>query len=544
MRLRFQLLLLALPFGVLIPAEQPAPTPDLDATLNQIERRISPATASEEEAILADLLVQKPAAWKAYDLYWRTLKMQRKETELRDSAIKALAAFDRVPRKKRMEESYFTALRASSILDDKDRKESITREAIERFPKGRIAGNRRFREAQAAGEKDPVAGASLYQALMNDYSRDLEYAVQVAMSRHWLMQAHPDRFSPAQLHEAATRYEALARKAWESGSPAGAYWYVVATREVAGALAVGWPEESLKIAGRGLSCYEENWPTDEALQEVRPIDFWPAMLRAHAAAGRWEAARRLGEATLAQIEKGDFASGDEGRIRADFSGVLEKLGAVDEARLQLGLAAAADPPRKKDLEDFQQRHPLGPSENEEFQDALAAARARISSGLEQRARRDLLATEVDLPTPEFQVKDLFGKKVSLASFRGKTIVLTLWATWCGACIWEMEQLEVTRRRYQDDPGVTFAAVNVDWEREKVAPFIQEKKFTLPIFIAEGGLEKDFGVDSIPKMFIIDPRGRTRFRLDDLLTEDRFQQSLDWMIDAAQKAPLPASAGEK
>lgn len=92
--------------------------------------------------------------------------------------------------------------------------------------------------------------------------------------------------------------------------------------------------------------------------------------------------------------------------------------------------------------------------------------------------------------------------------------------------------------------MTFAAVNVDWEREKVAPFIQEKQFTLPIFIAEGGLEKDFGVDSIPKMFIIDPRGRTRFRLDDLLAEDRFQQSLDWMIDAAQMAPLPASAGER
>jgi len=36
------------------------------------------------------------------------------------------------------------------------------------------------------------------------------------------------------------------------------------------------------------------------------------------------------------------------------------------------------------------------------------------------------------------------------------------------------------------------------------------------------------------MFIIDPRGRIRFRLEDLLEENYFQESLDWMIEAARR----------
>jgi peroxiredoxin len=149
-------------------------------------------------------------------------------------------------------------------------------------------------------------------------------------------------------------------------------------------------------------------------------------------------------------------------------------------------------------------------------------------------RRELLAREVNRPTPAFQAEDLKGRKVSLASFRGKTVVLSLWATWCGACIWEMEHLERACRRYRGDSKVAFAAVSVDWEKEKVAPFVREKKYELPIYVAGGSFEKEFGVETLPQMFIIDSRGRTRFRLEDLLEEGHFQQSLDWMIQAAQK----------
>ena len=57
---------------------------------------------------------------------------------------------------------------------------------------------------------------------------------------------------------------------------------------------------------------------------------------------------------------------------------------------------------------------------------------------------------------------------------------------------------------------------------------------LPIFIAEGSFEKDYEVHYLPQMFIIDPRERIRFRLEDLLEENYFQESLDWMIEAARR----------
>jgi peroxiredoxin len=534
------------PIPVLVPllaawllAASPAPSPELEPALREIDQKMSAATAPEAEATLKTLLAAHPDSYKAYDLYWRALKIQRKETELRASAGEAMAALGKVPKRKRSEEYYSAVLHGCSILGDKDQTERVKKEAIRRFPRGSLARNARLREAALAGEEDPVRAAALFQALIDDFSGDPDFSQMAAMSRLEVLGRHPDLFDAAALHDAAVSYEALSRKALESDLPGAPYWYVAATCRAAGVLADRWPAESLKIAARGLACFEEHWATDDAFQGERPIRFWPPMLRAYVASQDWKAAKRVGEALVREIDGGSvspeiLASLNEGRVRSDYATALETLGQLEEARLQIGLAAAAEESRRKDFDAFQARHPLDSAAEKRFRKTLSAAQSGGVKRREDRMRRDLLANEVNQPTPEFQAEDLKGRKISLASFRGKTVVLSLWATWCGACVWEMDHLEEAARRYHGNPKVTFAAVSVDWEKEKVAPFVREKKLTLPIYIAGGSLEKDFGVETIPQMFIIDPRGRMRFRLEDLLDEDHFQQSLDWLIQAAQK----------
>src|SRR5271157_366356 len=53
------------------------------------------------------------------------------------------------------------------------------------------------------------------------------------------------------------------------------------------------------------------------------------------------------------------------------------------------------------------------------------------------------------PAPEFQLKDLAGKDLSLASAHGKVILLNFWATWCGPCRAEIPSLIELQNRYKD-----------------------------------------------------------------------------------------------
>ncbi|HEU5180330.1 MAG TPA: TlpA disulfide reductase family protein [Candidatus Polarisedimenticolia bacterium] len=537
MRLRLRVLVLALLAAVSLGARRPAEPPELKETLARLEKTISSATAAETEPTLADLMAQHPDSPDVYRLYVRVLKLQKKTPELRESARTTLARLEGVPSKKRTEDQLAIMLRACSVLDDKDRRDRFEQELIDRYPKGRHAGWKRMR--QASEEKDPVRAAALYEGILKDYSSDNTLAPWLTNDRMRLIEANPERFTARQLHDAAWAYEGMARRAWKAGTQAGAYWYIVAAKEAAEALAKQWPEESLEMAGRGMACLEKSWPTEEMLRAELPVMFWPGMLEAHAAAGRLEPARKIGEAIVAHLEADDLSEDqagwlEEARSRSGYSSVLEKLGAVQEARMQLGLAAEADDARRKDLEAFQQRHPLEPADAEAFQKDLSASRAAILGGRKEQAKRRLLAGLVDEPMHDFVAEDLQGNKVNLASFHGKTVVMTLWATWCGSCHWEMNLLEQTRQRYEKDPKVTFAAMSIDWEREKVAPFVRDKKVNLPVFIAGDSFEKDFGVESVPQMFIIDASGRMRFRLVDILPDDRFQQSLDWMIEAAGK----------
>jgi len=93
---------------------------------------------------------------------------------------------------------------------------------------------------------------------------------------------------------------------------------------------------------------------------------------------------------------------------------------------------------------------------------------------------------------DFTLRDINGKAVNLAEHRGKVVILSFWATWCGPCKEEMPHLQAM---YNDlrEQGLVVLSISSDDARtmSRVKPYIRSKGFTFPVL-----LDRDSSVTGI------------------------------------------------
>ena len=113
----------------------------------------------------------------------------------------------------------------------------------------------------------------------------------------------------------------------------------------------------------------------------------------------------------------------------------------------------------------------------------------------------------NLPAPDFSFPGLDGKMVSLSDYRGKVVLVNIWATWCPPCVAEMPSME---KLYNKLKGQNFEilAVSIDAPGLKaVAPFMKKANLTFPALIdPEGSIRAAYGVTGVPESFIVDKQG--------------------------------------
>ncbi len=110
--------------------------------------------------------------------------------------------------------------------------------------------------------------------------------------------------------------------------------------------------------------------------------------------------------------------------------------------------------------------------------------------------------------PDFTLPDLAGNPVSLASFRGKTVILDFWATWCPPCIFQVPELNRFWAAHKDAGDVMVIGVAIDVEgAEIVAPWAQEQGVAYPLVIGSEQVARDFGAVGFPTLVIVTPDGR-------------------------------------
>jgi cytochrome c biogenesis protein CcmG/thiol:disulfide interchange protein DsbE len=125
--------------------------------------------------------------------------------------------------------------------------------------------------------------------------------------------------------------------------------------------------------------------------------------------------------------------------------------------------------------------------------------------------------------PAFSLRRLEGTgKVSLASYRGKPVVLNFWASWCEPCKGEAAVLERDWTSYRDR-GVVFLGVDFHDLASDARRFVSAHSLTFPMLQDGSGkvTSGDYGVSQVPETYVLDRQGRIVAHLAGPITDPGF-----------------------
>ncbi len=171
--------------------------------------------------------------------------------------------------------------------------------------------------------------------------------------------------------------------------------------------------------------------------------------------------------------------------------------------------------------------------------------ATLTNQFDDKYKAEIAAKMMSEQAPEFKVKDINGKEVSLLDFKGKTIVLDFWATWCGPCKKSLPAMQMMVNKYKNDPTVKFLFIHT-WEtipnpKPDAVNYLLTHNLDLPLYMdtkdpvtKKNPAVSSFGVSGIPAKFIIDGNGKIRFKeLGLLWPNDAAVRELSTMIEMSR-----------
>lgn len=110
---------------------------------------------------------------------------------------------------------------------------------------------------------------------------------------------------------------------------------------------------------------------------------------------------------------------------------------------------------------------------------------------------------------DFALPGTSGETISLASQRGRVVLINFWATWCGPCQEELPELARLQSKYRER-GLSILAISVDNEPENVKTFLKKYDIKLHgLWDRDKKTAEAYAVEAMPSSYLIDRNGIVR-----------------------------------
>ena len=160
----------------------------------------------------------------------------------------------------------------------------------------------------------------------------------------------------------------------------------------------------------------------------------------------------------------------------------------------------------------------------------------------QSVQQDVAADE-GLPdlrgkrAPEFSLRTVEGKKLSLSDYKGKAVLINFWATWCAPCKIEMPWLVALRSQYAPQ-GFEILGVSeddADTPKAKLAKFGQEQGLNYPLLVGDDAVSRKYGgVEFLPTSYFVGRDGKIVEETAGLVSKDQVEADIKKALAAGGK----------
>ena len=109
------------------------------------------------------------------------------------------------------------------------------------------------------------------------------------------------------------------------------------------------------------------------------------------------------------------------------------------------------------------------------------------------------------PAPAIKVMTTSGQQVTLANYKGYVLIMDFFATWCPPCREAVPHLQGLNRKYGKQ-GLQILGLSLDDDSKTLKEFAEDKKLSYPVALASEELKADYGLRSLPTIYIVSKKG--------------------------------------
>jgi len=147
---------------------------------------------------------------------------------------------------------------------------------------------------------------------------------------------------------------------------------------------------------------------------------------------------------------------------------------------------------------------------------------------------DTFENSKELSALDFSLKDQYANSHSLSKYKGKTVLLIFWATWCPDCLEELPYIEKLYKEYQleKNENIIILGINtpnreVETDVKGITAFMKKNNYTFPTLMDEDGkVFEAYDIRTYPTTYFIDRNGKISRCIKEIMHYDDMKNSIE------------------